>query len=146
MPSSPRQVLCFLHYHCLILKIDGLKQIEMNSQKNKNMEISQLLKQMQRINQAMHHPNPKMLEDMISDRERTLAKAVKIGEETGELHLAVLGMLALQAKRKGRKIPEVEKEIIDVILATLSLALHLGIDVERVLEKRLVEINKRFNI
>lgn len=110
------------------------------------MEISQLLKQMQKINQAMHHPRPDMHEDEISDRERTLAKAVKIGEETGELHQAVLRMLALQAKRKGREIPEVEKEIIDVILATLSLALHLGIDVERVLGKRLVEINKRFNI
>jgi len=110
------------------------------------MTINDLLSQMHTINQAMTQPRPGTVEHSISERERTLAKAVKIGEETGELHQAVLGILSMQSSRKNTQKFNVEQEIIDVILSTLSLALHLNIDVEKALQTKLRVINKRFGI
>ncbi|NOZ43979.1 MAG: hypothetical protein GXP45_02355 [bacterium] len=76
-----------------------------------------------------------------------LLQTLKITEETGELSEQIIGALGGQRLSKSHKISEdrLEKEIADVIFATVRLARLLKIDIEKLLEIRKEELTQRFN-
>ncbi|MBV9349593.1 MAG: MazG-like family protein, partial [Patescibacteria group bacterium] len=67
----------------------------------------------------------------ISDRERVLARMVKLMEEVGELSDEVLGGLGHQRQIKldNRKNDGLEEEVADVVITVLLLARSLGVNV-----------------
>ena len=79
------------------------------------------------------------------DKERLLARTVKIGEEYGELCDDILAFRNLQRRQKmgQRKIEDLHEEVIDVILVTLLLAEELGIDVESEIRKKIEKVRER---
>jgi len=90
-----------------------------------------------------------MVNEMHSYRtpeERLLLKSMKISEEVGEFYNELLGHVWFTRAGKEHSYDELEKECADVILSTLLVATELGIDIEKVLEKKLKIIFERFNL
>jgi NTP pyrophosphatase (non-canonical NTP hydrolase) len=79
--------------------------------------------------------------------KRILSSAVKLTEELGELCNEVLGHSSLQRKDKldGLDKENLSEEVADVIITTLLLAKVMNVDVEKALEKKIEEINKRYS-
>jgi len=74
-----------------------------------------------------------------------LAKTVKLSEEVGELSNDILASLSLQRKSKLDKfdIRNMYEEFADIILATISLANTMGVDIDRAVDakiKKLIEV------
>jgi NTP pyrophosphatase (non-canonical NTP hydrolase) len=70
---------------------------------------------------------------------------VKISEEVGELSEEILRTNGFQRTEKLAQIDPsaVEKELADVILATLILAKHLNVDIDGALSKKINYISER---
>ncbi len=83
----------------------------------------------------------------LDDKEKyVLSSTVKLTEELGELCNEVLSAHSLQRKQKqeNRKDENLPKEFADVIIITLILARAMNVDIEKALERRMEEINKRY--
>lgn len=81
-----------------------------------------------------------------SDRERVLARTVKLGEEFGELCDAVLASQGDQRKEKLDAEHDREnlvKEFADVIITTLLLARSLDVDIEEALATKIAKLRER---
>ncbi len=84
-----------------------------------------------------------------NDKEKdSWAYALKIGEELGELYDELLSHKGYQRKEKMKEFDkkEIEKEIADVLISTIILAKNLKIDINDLLEKRLLELHLRKKI
>ena len=82
-----------------------------------------------------------------TDKERVLARAVKLSEEIGELSDQVLGFLGLQRKSKleGRSAETVANEIADVVIVAFLLAKSMGVEVPAALERKIKKIQEKHN-
>lgn len=78
--------------------------------------------------------------------KRTLARAVKLNEEVGELCSEVLTSISLQRQEKLSKHEKenVSHEIADVLICTLMLARSLRVDVKKALKNKIKKINSRY--
>jgi len=79
------------------------------------------------------------------DEELTLAMAIKIGEEFGELYNEVLAHKGYQRKDKLENLNEneIENEMADVILTTLILSGRFNINIEEALKEKMNKIKMR---
>lgn len=79
------------------------------------------------------------------DEELTLAMAIKIGEELGELYNEVLAHKGYQRKDKLEKLDkkEIENEIADVIFTILILSRRFNINIESALKEKMNKIKNR---
>jgi len=79
-------------------------------------------------------------------RTCTLARMVKISEETGELADEVLNHVSMQRKDKLDAYDKnnLSHEFADVILTTLLLAEVMDVDIEKALKEKIKKINKRY--
>ena len=83
--------------------------------------------------------------DLKDDEELTLAMALKIGEELGELFNEVLAHKGYQRKSKLDKVDkkEIEDEFADVILTTFILVRRFNIDLGSALKDKIGKIQGR---
>ena len=83
--------------------------------------------------------------DLKADEELTLAMALKIGEELGELFNEVLAHKGYQRKSKLDKLDkkEIEGEFADVVLTTFMLARRFNIDLGSALKDKIDKIQSR---
>ncbi len=74
-----------------------------------------------------------------------LAQAVKLGEEVGELHAEVLGLLKRQRRSKGDRFDDrsLRGELADVLICVAILAQVTGVDLEAALQAKIAEIDRR---
>ena len=81
-----------------------------------------------------------------TDKERILARTVKLVEEVGELCNEVLAYHKDQRKEKLAEHDEANlpHEFADVIITTLLLARAMDVDVSAGLKSKIEKINKRF--
>ncbi len=79
------------------------------------------------------------------DEELTLAMAIKIGEELGELYNEVLAHKGYQRKDKLENLnkKEIENEIADVIFTILILSRRFNINIEEALKEKMNKIKNR---
>ena len=86
------------------------------------------------------------LEGKVSDRERVLARAVKLMEEVGELSDEVLGSLGLQRQEKLEKHTKekIGEEAADVIITAFLLVKSLDVNLSDALEKKMAVIRERW--
>ena len=82
-----------------------------------------------------------------SERERILARTVKLSEEMGELSDEVLGVLGLQrkSKREGKDLETVAAEIADVVIVSFLLAKSMDISMNTALERKIKKIQEKHN-
>lgn len=82
-----------------------------------------------------------------SERERILARTVKLSEEMGELCDEVLGFLGLQRKSKleGKGPDDVADEIADVVIVAFLLAKSLDMNVPAALARKIQKIQEKHN-
>lgn len=80
-----------------------------------------------------------------SERERILARTVKLFEEVGELSDEILGSMGWQRQEKlDRKSQEsMAEEFADVLITTLLLAKTVGVDVEPAIAKKFEKLRGR---
>ena len=81
------------------------------------------------------------------DQEKEIfARAIKLGEEFGELCQEILFHSALQRKSKMKKFKKenLSEEFADVLISTLLLAQEMNIDIEKALEDKIKKIDKRY--
>ena len=80
-----------------------------------------------------------------SQRERVLARTVKLTEELGELCNEVLAFNGDQGKEKLDKHNKnnLPNEFADVIITTLLLAKTMNIDIQEALKQKIKSINER---
>ena len=80
-------------------------------------------------------------------KEEALARAVKLGEEVGELCNEVLAHLTLQRKDKlqGRKQEALSHEFADVILTTLLLAKTLEVNIPDAIRSKIMKVNRWYS-
>lgn len=85
-----------------------------------------------------HYGNP-------PKKERVLARAVKLMEESGELANEILKSLAMQrdSKLTQKSSSELSEEFADVIITTLLLAKSSDVDVNKALLSKVEKIKKR---
>ncbi len=81
----------------------------------------------------------------ITERERVLARTVKLMEEVGELSDEILASLGDQRKTKleGRTPEGIPEELADVIITTFLLAKAVNADIPAALEKKMKKIRER---
>jgi len=81
------------------------------------------------------------------EEKRILARTVKLGEEFGELCEEVLAHASFQRDEKLAKKDQenLSKEFADIVITTLLLAKALGVDIKKALEKKMSEIDKRYD-
>ena len=77
--------------------------------------------------------------------ELTLAMALKIGEEVGELFNEVLAHKGFQRKDKLNKLDEkeIESELADVIFTTFILSRRFNIDISKAIKNKIDKIKQR---
>ena len=82
-----------------------------------------------------------------SERERILARTVKISEEFGELSDEVLASVGDQRKGKmaGRSDESLGAEFADVMITTFLLAKSLDIDIMSALDSKVQKIRQKHN-
>jgi len=82
-----------------------------------------------------------------SERERILARTVKISEEFGELCDEVLASIGDQrnGKMEGRSIESLAGEFADVVITTFLLAKTMGVDIPAALDRKIKEIREKHN-
>ncbi len=81
-----------------------------------------------------------------TQKERILARTVKLTEELGELCNEVLSFNKDQREEKLDNYDEdnLPNELADVIITTLLLAKTMEVDIEKALIKKIEKINKRY--
>jgi NTP pyrophosphatase (non-canonical NTP hydrolase) len=82
-----------------------------------------------------------------TDQEkRILARTVKLSEELGELCNAILATHSMQRKEKlaNHNRKNLSEEFADVIITTLLLAKSMDINIEKALEEKVKQIDKRY--
>lgn len=81
-----------------------------------------------------------------NQKERILARTVKLTEELGELSNEVLAFNGDQRKEKldHHDKNNLQHEFADVIITTLLLAKSMNVDVKKALVKKIKKINKRY--
>ena len=81
----------------------------------------------------------------VTERERILARAVKLFEEAGELCDEVLASMGWQRQEKlhGKKPDALAEEFADVVITLFLLGKTLGIDAPAALEKKMAKIRER---
>lgn len=86
-----------------------------------------------------------MKDGNISERERILARTVKLMEEVGELSDEILGTLGHQRQSKLdlRKPEGLAEEFADVVITTFLIAKSMGVDMPAALEKKMEKIRVR---
>jgi len=86
-----------------------------------------------------------MKDGSISDRERVLARTVKLMEEVGELSDEILGSLGHQRQSKldARNPENLSEEFADVIITAFLVAKSLDVDMPAALEKKMAKIRER---
>jgi NTP pyrophosphatase (non-canonical NTP hydrolase) len=106
------------------------------------MQIDDTLANLRKINDELNRQFP------MDKNTLTLARMVKITEEFGELSDEVLSHLKLQRQEKldTFQYEHLEKEFADVLGSVLLLAINLDIDVKKIFERRLVELNERLGL
>lgn len=82
-----------------------------------------------------------------TERERILARTIKIAEEFGELCDEVLASIGDQRKGKmtGRDLDNLSDEFADVIITTFLLASSMNIDIPLALSKKIEKIKAKHN-
>ena len=83
----------------------------------------------------------------IADKnQRVFARTMKLVEELGELSDELLSSMNLQRAEKQGKFAQtnVSDELADVLASVILLALELGIDIEKVMKRKLAYTQKRF--
>jgi len=82
----------------------------------------------------------------IDEEKRILARTVKLTEELGELCNEVLAANSLQRKQKLDKTDKnnLGEEFADVIITALLLSKSMNIDIEKVLQDKIIKINERY--
>ncbi|MEK7531552.1 MAG: MazG nucleotide pyrophosphohydrolase domain-containing protein [Patescibacteria group bacterium] len=82
-----------------------------------------------------------------TERERVLARTVKISEELGELCDEVLASMGDQrsGKLEVRDSENLSGEFADVIITTFLLAKSMNVNVSEALEKKIKKIRERHN-
>ena len=82
-----------------------------------------------------------------TERERILARTVKISEEFGELCDEVLASLGDQrsGKMEGRSLESLSDEFADVVITTFLLAKSMNVDVMEALGRKIKKIKEKHN-
>ncbi len=82
-----------------------------------------------------------------TERERILARTVKISEEFGELCDEVLAALGDQraGKMDGRNAESLGDEFADVVIVAFLLAKSMGVDVPEALARKMEKIKAKHN-
>ncbi|OYV63168.1 MAG: hypothetical protein B7X03_02910 [Parcubacteria group bacterium 21-58-10] len=82
-----------------------------------------------------------------TERERVLARTVKISEEFGELCDEVLASLGDQraGKMDGRSAESLADEFADVVITTFLLAKSMDVDVPEALARKIEQIKAKHN-
>lgn len=83
----------------------------------------------------------------LSEKELTLTRTVKLGEEFGELCDEVLASLGDQrtGKMEGRSTDDLADEFADVVIVTFLLAKSMGIDIMDALGRKTEKIKAKHN-
>jgi len=86
-------------------------------------------------------------ESLQTQKEKILARTVKLTEELGELCDEVLSFNGDQRKEKleSRDESNLSHEFADVILTTLLLAKVMNVDISEALEKKIEKLNARYD-
>ncbi|MBI2667465.1 hypothetical protein HYX17_01710 [Candidatus Woesearchaeota archaeon] len=107
------------------------------------MEIKDLLQFIELENQRLinHYGSSS------TEKERILARTVKLTEELGELCNEILIYNKDQRKEKleNHDKENLQEEFADIIITTLLLAKAMNVDIGGVLEKKMDKINKRYD-
>ena len=87
------------------------------------------------------------LKKSTTERERILARTVKLSEELGELCDEVLASLKIQRKSKlaNKDIHSIEDEFADVVIVAFLLAKSLHIDAAASLGRKIQKIQEKYN-
>ena len=82
-----------------------------------------------------------------TDKERILARTVKISEEFGELCDEVLACVGDQrsGKMKGRNREDLEDEFADVVITIFLLAESMEVDIMKSLGQKIPKIKRKHN-
>lgn len=109
----------------------------------RDIGLKELLKFVEIENQRLikHYDNSS------TEKERILARTVKLTEELGELCNEILANNEDQRKEKLDKYDKenLPEEFADVFITTLLLAKTMNVDIERALEKKIEKVNKRYD-
>jgi len=105
------------------------------------MELKELL---QFINKADKNLKEKFGHNS-TEKERVLARTVKVTEELGELCEEILAYYKDQRKEKLDNLDKdnLSDEFADVVIVTLLLAKAMDIDIEKALENKIAKIEER---
>lgn len=81
----------------------------------------------------------------VTSQENIMRMMLKLGEENGELCEAVLAGFGMQRKDKLdlHSIDDIKGELADVIVAAMTLAVNMNIDIEEILVDKIKLIEKR---
>lgn len=81
----------------------------------------------------------------ISEKERVLARTVKLFEEAGELCDEILGSMGYQRKEKleNRQPEGIAEEFADVVITLFLLGKTLNVDISSSLENKIKKIRQR---
>jgi NTP pyrophosphatase (non-canonical NTP hydrolase) len=82
-----------------------------------------------------------------SERERILARTVKLSEELGELSDEVLAALGDQrtGKMSGRSVESLSDEFADVVIVAFLLAKSMDVDVMQALAHKTAKVRAKHN-
>ena len=105
------------------------------------MEIKELLQFINKADQRLKQD----FGQSCTEKERVLARTVKVTEELGELCEEILAFYKDQRKEKLDNLDKdnLSDEFADVVIVTLLLAKSMGIDIEKALEDKIAKIEKR---
>ncbi len=83
--------------------------------------------------------------EALTERERIFSRIVKLNEEIGELCEAVLCEYDSNQRNKG-KLTDVDKELADVLICTLLIALNRKGDIWKEVEEKINKQLKSFGL
>ncbi|MCK4651140.1 hypothetical protein KAT08_03110 [Candidatus Babeliales bacterium] len=104
-----------------------------------NQELKTFIKeQFERLKKYYNHDNPKII---------SLAGAVKLTEEVGELCTEILAQnkLIRKEKLKNHNKKTLEEELVDVLITTLILAHSMDLNLEKTLKEKMKIVAKRYS-
>jgi len=104
------------------------------------------LKELLQFIEAQDERLKKYFGDHADQEKRILTRTVKLSEELGELCDEVLTFNSMQRKQKldSHDKENLPKEFADVIITALLLARAMDVDMEKALEGRIEELEKRY--
>jgi NTP pyrophosphatase (non-canonical NTP hydrolase) len=107
------------------------------------MNLSKTLSDLKKIDEYFKVKYPELKNEI-----KTMARTIKLQEEAGEFCGEILAHLGYQREDKLSKMNKesLESEWADTFNALVLLAIHLDLDIEKILGKRMEIIKKRMNI